>query len=291
MMDIKKRDLRRRLEQGEFICAPGVFDLISARIADRFEFPALYMTGYGVVASSLGLPDAGLASYSDMVERVDRIASATSTPVIADGDTGYGGLLNVDHTVRGYERAGACAIQLEDQVSPKKCGHTPDRKVIPVEDMVSKIKVALTARESEDFLVIARTDSRTGLGIEEAIRRGQAFVDAGADVIFIEAPESVDEMVEIGRRIDKPLLANIVVGGSTPLLSIKELSDIGYQLAIFPGSAFLARGAAVESVYSHIKSSGSTAGLEMPLYDFQAFNRLMGFDKVWKFEETWHSQD
>ena len=220
-MDIKKRELRRRLEQGEFICAPGVFDLISARIADRFEFPALYMTGYGVVASSLGLPDAGLAGYSDMVERVDRIASATSTPVIADGDTGYGGLLNVDHTVRGYERAGACAIQLEDQVSPKKCGHTPDRKVIPVEDMVSKIKVALTARESEDFLVIARTDSRTGLGIEEAIRRGQAFVDAGADIIFIEAPESVDEMVEIGRRIDKPLLANIVVGGSTPLLSIK----------------------------------------------------------------------
>ena len=291
MMDIKKRDLRRRLERGEFICAPGVFDLISARIADRFEFPALYMTGYGVVASSLGLPDAGLAGYSDMVERVDRIASATSTPVIADGDTGYGGLLNVDHTVRGYERAGACAIQLEDQVSPKKCGHTPDRKVIPVEDMVSKIKVALTARESEDFLVIARTDSRTGLGIEEAIRRGQAFVDAGADVIFIEAPESVDEMVEIGRRIDKPLLANIVVGGSTPLLSIKELSDIGFQLAIFPGSAFLAMGAAVESVYSHIKSSGSTAGLEMPLYDFQEFNRLMGFDKVWKFEETWHSQD
>ncbi|SVA80948.1 uncharacterized protein METZ01_LOCUS133802 [marine metagenome] len=290
-MNIKKRDLRNRIEQGEFICAPGVFDLISARIADRLEFPALYMTGYGVVASSLGLPDAGLAGYSDMVERVDRIASATSTPVIADGDTGYGGLLNVDHTVRGYERAGACAIQLEDQASPKKCGHTPDRKVIPVEDMVSKIKVALTARESEDFLVIARTDSRTGLGIEEAIRRGQAFADAGADIIFVESPESVEEMAEIGRRIEKPLLANIVVGGSTPLLSIDELSDMGYQLAIFPGSAFLAMGAAVESVYTHIKSTGSTADLETPLYDFQAFNQLMGFDKVWKFEETWHSQD
>tara|TARA_B100000959_G_scaffold216451_1_gene228092 strand:+ start:497 stop:1369 length:873 start_codon:yes stop_codon:yes gene_type:complete len=290
-MNIKKRDLRNRIEQGEFICAPGVFDLISARIADRLEFPALYMTGYGVVASSLGLPDAGLAGYSDMVERVDRIASATSTPVIADGDTGYGGLLNVDHTVRGYERAGACAIQLEDQASPKKCGHTPDRKVIPVEDMVSKIKVALTARESEDFLVIARTDSRTGLGIEEAIRRGQAFADAGADIIFVESPESVEEMAEIGRRIEKPLLANIVVGGSTPLLSIDELSDMGYQLAIFPGSAFLAMGAAVESVYKHIKSTGSTADLETPLYDFQAFNQLMGFDKVWKFEETWHSQD
>lgn len=291
MMDIKKRDLRRRLERGEFICAPGVFDLISARIADRFEFPALYMTGYGVVASSLGLPDAGLAGYSDMVERVDRIASATSTPVIADGDTGYGGLLNVDHTVRGYERAGACAIQLEDQVSPKKCGHTPDRKVIPVEDMVSKIKVALNARGSEDFLVIARTDSRTGLGIEEAIRRGQAFADAGADIIFIESPESVDEMAEIGRRIDKPLLANIVVGGSTPLLSEKELADLGYQLAIFPGSAFLAMGAAVESVYAHIKTTGSTESLDTPLYEFQAFNQLMGFDKVWAFEKAWLSQD
>ena len=290
-MNIKKRNLRNRIEQAEFICAPGVFDLISARIADRLEFPALYMTGYGVVASSLGLPDAGLAGYSDMVERVDSIASATSTPVIADGDTGYGGLLNVDHTVRGYERAGACAIQLEDQASPKKCGHTPDRKVIPVEDMVSKIKVALTARESEDFLVIARTDSRTGLGIEEAIRRGQAFADAGADIIFVESPESVEEMAEIGRRIEKPLLANIVVGGSTPLLSINELSDMGYQLAIFPGSAFLAMGAAVESVYTHIKSTGSTADLETPLYDFQAFNQLMGFDKVWEFEETWHSQD
>jgi len=290
-MNTKKRDLRNRIEQGEFICAPGVFDLISARIADRLEFPALYMTGYGVVASSLGLPDAGLAGYSDMVERVDRIASATSTPVIADGDTGYGGLLNVDHTVRGYERAGACAIQLEDQVSPKKCGHTPDRKVIPVEDMVSKIKVALTARDSEDFLVIARTDSRTGLGIEEAIRRGQAFADAGADIIFVESPESVEEMVEIGRRIEKPLLANIVVGGSTPLLSISELSDIGYQLAIFPGSAFLAMGAAVESVYTHIKSNGSTTDLQTPLYEFQAFNQLMGFDRVWKFEETWHSQE
>jgi len=290
-MNTKKRDLRNRIEQGEFICAPGVFDLISARIADRLEFPALYMTGYGVVASSLGLPDAGLAGYSDMVERVDRIASATSTPVIADGDTGYGGLLNVDHTVRGYERAGACAIQLEDQVSPKKCGHTPDRKVIPVEDMVSKIKVALTARDSEDFLVIARTDSRTGLGIEEAIRRGQAFADAGADIIFVESPESVEEMAEIGRRIEKPLLANIVVGGSTPLLSISELSDIGYQLAIFPGSAFLAMGAAVESVYTHIKSNGSTADLQTPLYEFQAFNQLMGFDRVWKFEETWHSQE
>lgn len=290
MSDPKKRDLSARLAAGEFISAPGVFDLISARIADRLDFPALYMTGYGVVASSLGLPDAGLAGYSDMVERVERIASATATPLIADADTGYGGLLNVDHTVRGYERAGACAIQLEDQLSPKKCGHTPGRKVIPLDEMIAKIKVALAARLSQDFLVIARTDSRTGLGLAEAIRRGQAFADAGADVIFVEAPESLAEMAEIGRSIDKPLLANIVVGGSTPLLSVEELADIGYQLAIFPGTAFLAMGAAVESVYRHLKSTGSTADLDTALYDFQAFNRLMEFERVWSFDEKW-SQD
>ena len=291
MTDKKCRGLRQRLAAGEFIAAPGVFDLISARIADRLEFPALYMTGYGVVASSLGLPDAGLAGYSEMVERVGRIASATRTPLIADADTGYGGLLNVDHTVRGYEQAGASGIQLEDQVSPKKCGHTPGRRVIPCGEMVSKIKVALAARESEDFLIIARTDARTGYGLPEAICRGQAFADAGADIVFVEAPETVDEMVEIGRSIDKPLLANIVVGGSTPLLSVNELADIGYQLAIFPGTAFLAMGAAVESVYTHIRSTGSTAGLDTALYDFQAFNCLMGFEKVWAFEETWQSRD
>ena len=291
MIDSKRRHLRQKLAAGEFIAAPGVFDLISTRIADRLGFPALYMTGYGVVASSLGLPDAGLAGYSDMVERVGRIASATDTPLIADADTGYGGLLNVDHTVRGYEQAGASGIQLEDQLSPKKCGHTPGRRVIPCSEMVSKIKVALAARESEDFLIIARTDARTGHGLTEAIHRGRAYADAGADVVFVEAPETVDEMVAIAKSIDTPLLANIVVGGSTPLLSVEELADIGYQLAIFPGTAFLAMGAAVESVYTHIRSTGSTADLETPLYDFQAFNRLMGFERVWEFEETWQNPD
>lgn len=283
----KKTEFASRLRNGDYLTAPGVFDLISARIADRMGFPALYMTGYGVVASSFGLPDAGLASYTEMVDRVKTIAAGTLTPLIADGDTGYGGLLNVQRTVRGYEQAGAVAIQLEDQKIPKKCGHTPNRRVIPVDDMVAKIRVAVAARESENFLVIARTDARTQYGLAEAIGRGQAFAKAGADVVFVEAPESVDEMIEICREIDGPLMANMVNGGKTPLLSAEELKDLGYQIVIFPGTALLAAGSAVQSVYQHLKATGSSRGLPTPLYDFEEFSRLMGFEEVWAFEKKW----
>ena len=283
----KKTEFASRLRNGDYLTAPGVFDLVSARIADRMGFPALYMTGYGVVASSFGLPDAGLASYTEMVDRVKTIAAGTLTPLIADGDTGYGGLLNVQRTVHGYEQAGAVAIQLEDQKIPKKCGHTPNRRVIPVDDMVAKIRVAVAARESENFLVIARTDARTQYGLAEAIGRGQAFAKAGADVVFVEAPESVDEMIEICREIDGPLMANMVNGGKTPLLSAEELKDLGYQIVIFPGTALLAAGSAVQSVYQHLKATGSSRGLPTPLYDFEEFSRLMGFEEVWAFEKKW----
>jgi 2-methylisocitrate lyase-like PEP mutase family enzyme len=283
----KRKEFSNRVRQGEFMTLPGVFDLISARIADRMAFPGLYMTGYGVVASSLGLPDAGLATYTEMVNCVAKIAQGTVTPLIADGDTGSGGLLNVEHTVRGYERAGAVAIQLEDQKSPKKCGHTPGRRVIPIEDMIAKIKVAVASRESDDFLVIGRTDARSQHGLAEAIRRGQAFAQAGADVVFVEAPESIEEMTQICRQIDRPLIANMVEGGNTPVLSARQLQEIGYQLAIFPGTAFLAAGNAVESVYMHLKETGSSPGLKTPLYDFKRFSNMMGFDKVWAFEKKW----
>jgi len=174
-MTDKRQRLAQAVRNGEFVIAPGVYDGISARLADRLGFPAMYMTGYGTVASHLGLPDAGLASYTDMVGRVGQIASGTKTPLIADADTGYGGLLNVAQTVRGYERAGACGIQIEDQVSPKKCGHTLGREVIPADEMVLKVRVACDARKSADTLIIARTDARTHLGLDEAIRRGAAY--------------------------------------------------------------------------------------------------------------------
>ena len=287
----RKADLVERLRNKTFTIAPGVFEMISARIADGMGFPAIYMTGYGAVASYLGLPDAGLATFTDMVSRVAAIVDNASTPLIADGDTGYGGLLNVEHTIRGYERAGACAIQIEDQVFPKKCGHTPGRAVVPVEDMVAKIRVARETRDSDDFLIIARTDARGLYGLDEALRRGEAFAEAGADILFIESPESVDEMAKICGAFDRPLVANMVEGGSTPVLSAAELEELGYTLVIFPATAFLAMGAAVQSVYQHLMNEGSTSNATTPLYDFKDFSRLMGFDEVWDFEKKWADAD
>jgi 2-methylisocitrate lyase-like PEP mutase family enzyme len=276
--------LSTRIKEPGLISAPGVFDMISARIADGMGFDALYMTGYGTVASHLGLPDAGLASYTEMVGRVRQIAQGTGTPLIADGDTGYGGLLNVDFTVRGYEMAGAAAIQIEDQEYPKKCGHTPGRRVVPIADATRRVKVASEARSSKDFLIIARTDARTALGLDEALRRGEAFLKAGADILFIESPESEVEMEKIGRTFNVPLVANMVEGGRTPILSREDLEKLGFKLAIFPASGFLAMGAALRSVYGEILSEGSSKSWSGELYPFNDFSKLMGFERVWAFE-------
>ncbi len=286
----RRAELKSRFKKGHLVSAPGVFEMVSAKMADQMGFEALYMTGYGTVASYLGLPDAGLASYADMVNRVAQYAAITDTPLICDGDTGYGGLLNVMHTVRGYEAAGACAIQLEDQEFPKKCGHMLGRRVVPADDMVAKIRVAVEARSDKNFLIIARTDSRTVLGLDEALRRMEKYARAGADLLFIESPESVEEMEKIGRSFDLPLVANMVEGGRTPVLSAEELLRIGYGLAIFPSAAFLAAGAAFRSVYGTIKETGSSAQVKVPLHDFQAFSKMMGFDWVSDFDKA-HAAD
>jgi len=279
--------LRKRLEQAGLVVAPGVFDMVSLRLADSFGFDALYMTGYGTVASHMGLPDAGLATYSDMVGRVTAMAGMARTPLIADGDTGYGGLLNMRHTVRGYEAAGAVAIQLEDQEFPKKCGHTPGRRVIPMEDMVRKIRVAVDSRSSPDFLVIARTDARTTLGLDEALRRAEAYAKAGADILFVESPESEEEMRRIGQSFDVPLVANMVEKGRTPVLTHDELSSIGYKIAIFPVTALLASVQAMTQVYQQFKDTGSSANSKTALYDFGDLTKLMGFEDVWAFEKRY----
>jgi len=280
----KRAELAARFKTGDLVVAPGVFEMISAKMADRMGFDALYMTGYGTVASYLGLPDAGLASYQDMLNRVAQYTSITDTPMICDGDTGYGGLLNVMHTVRGYEAAGACAIQLEDQEFPKKCGHMLGRRVVPAEDMAEKIRVAVETRSDKNFLIIARTDARTTLGLDEALRRAEVYARAGADVLFVESPESVEEMEKICRSFDLPLVANMVEGGRTPVLTAEELKRIGYRLAIFPSAAFLAAGAAFDKVYSTFKEKRSSAELDLPLYKFQEFSKLMGFDWVSDFD-------
>jgi 2-methylisocitrate lyase-like PEP mutase family enzyme len=280
--------LRQTLQQrpaGKVLIAPGIYDMVSVKIADRLGFDLLYMTGFGTVASHLGVPDAGIASYRDMVDRVAVMAGGAQTPIVADGDTGYGGLLNVQHTVRGYEKAGAAAIQLEDQEYPKKCGHTPGRRVIPAEDMVEKIKVAVESRSSSDFLIVARTDARTSLGLDEAIRRGHLFAEAGADILFIESPETEPEMAAICQALKgKPLLANMVEGGRTPVLQPSRLAELGYAMAIYPVTGLLAAAAAMEAVYRELRETGTTLAVRDKLYPFEQMTKVMGFEEVWAFD-------
>ncbi len=279
--------LKAAFDAGRFVVAPGIFDMISARIADGMGFDCLYATGFGTVASHLGVADAGIATYTDMVGRVGQMARGVATPVIADADTGYGGLLNVRHTVMGYEAAGVSGIQFEDQEMPKKCGHTPGRRVIPAEEMVLKIRVAAEARRDPSFLIVARTDARTTLGLEEAIRRGHLFAEAGADIVFIESPESEAEMAAIGRAgIGRPLLANMVEGGRTPILPAARLQALGYAIAIYPAIGFLAAAAALERAYGHLRQHGDSTALGES-YGFRRMTELMGFPEVWDFEQRW----
>jgi 2-methylisocitrate lyase-like PEP mutase family enzyme len=222
-----------------------------------------------------------------MLSRVSQICQGTTTPVICDADTGFGGLLNVERAVRGYETAGAAAIQIEDQAFPKRCGHTLGRRVVPTEDMVRKIEVAAASRASGDFLIVARTDSRTTLGLDEALRRGEAYAKAGADVLFIESPESEEEMARIGKHFDVPLLANMVDGGRTPVLPRERLEALGYKIAIFPATGFLATAKALERVYGVLRETGSSDTLGPELYSFDRFCRMIGFERVWEFEKRW----
>lgn len=281
----QRRELKTKLQARQALIAPGVFDMISAKIADAEGFDALYMTGYGISASYLGLPDAGLASYSDMVNCVRRIAEGCKTPLIADGDTGYGGALNVRHTVIGYENAGAAAIQIEDQKFPKKCGHVLGRDVIELDEMLLKLKVALETRTDPNFLIIARTDARTTYGPEAAMERAVAFRDAGADVVFVESPETEAEMQQISDRLDCPLVANMVEGGRTPVLSRERLIELGFALAIYPATGFLTVGAALSRAYGTLKSDGNSQKLQNTMDDFEQFSRMIGFEDVWDFEK------
>ena len=281
----QRTDLRAVLERDGCTVLPGVYDGISARIADRIGFAGLYMTGYGVVGSALGLPDAGLATHTEMLDRVRCIAAAVRTPFIADADTGYGGLLNVDRIVRGYAAAGAAGIQIEDQEFPKKCGHTEYRRVIAADEAVAKIRVAVAARPSREFLIVARTDARYSQGIDEALRRGESFLEAGADVLFIESPESIEELRRVAETFrGATLLANMVEGGRTPYLSATDLGQMGFRVAIFPGSGFLTAARALQSVYARLRGAGVGTGAEAPMLPFAEMNELMGFPAVHEFE-------
>jgi 2-methylisocitrate lyase-like PEP mutase family enzyme len=275
--------LKDLIANGSFISAPGVFDPLSARVAEQSGANALYMTGYGVSASLLGKPDAGLVSYREMVDRVRAICEVTTVPLIADGDTGFGGLANVRQAVRGYENAGASAIQIEDQEYPKRCGHTRNRKVISTEDMVRKIELACETRQSNAFLIVARTDARTEHGLDEALSRAEAYRSAGADVLFVESPESLDEMRMINEQLSgAPTLANMVGGGKTPMLADAELHALGYDIAIHP--VYLL-GAAVTAMREALKTLNATGEEASSAATLDELNTLVDFESVWALDE------
>jgi len=275
--------LKELIASSSFISAPGVFDPLSARVAEQSGANALYMTGYGVSASLLGKPDAGFVSYREMVDRVRAICEVTTVPLIADGDTGFGGLANVRQAVRGYENAGASAIQIEDQEYPKRCGHTRNRKVITTEDMVRKIELACETRQSDTFLIVARTDARTEHGLDEALSRAEAYRSAGADVLFVESPESLDEMRMINEQLSgTPTLANMVGGGKTPMLQDAELQAFGYDIAIHPVYLLGAAVTAMREAFKTLQATGQEASSAATLDEL---NTLVDFESVWALDE------
>ena len=282
-MVLRKR-LRKLVEAEEILILPGAYDALSAKLVQAAGFQAVYLTGYGQSASKLGEPDVGLMCMSEMAERTRDIAMAVDIPVACDADTGFGGPVNVIRTVREYERAGAAAIQLEDQTMPKKCGHMLGRQVVPAEEMAEKIRAAAAARGDPDFLIIARTDARTEHGIDESIRRGRLYEEAGADIIFIESLETVDEMKRVNREIRKPTIANMVEGGRTPFLPARELQEIGYSAVIFPITTLYAAAKAVYDVLADLKENGTSAGSSDRMLCFREFNELIGLPAVRKIE-------
>lgn len=283
---IDRAKFRALAEAKDILVLPGAYDALSAKLAEAAGFDAVYMTGYGQSASKLGAPDVGLMTMSEMAERAKDICAAVSIPVVCDGDTGFGNVVNLVRTVREYERAGAAAIQLEDQTMPKKCGHMLGRQVVDAEEMVNKLRAAAAARRDPNFLIIARTDARTNHGIDEAIRRARLYEQAGADVIFVESLESIEEMRMVNQAVSKPTIANMVEGGRTPYLTAQELQDLGYRLVVFPVSTLYAAMQSVLSVLGELKSTGTVELSPGKMVNFTQFNELIGLPQERRLEEN-----
>jgi 2-methylisocitrate lyase-like PEP mutase family enzyme len=266
--------LRERLRSPAIIVAPGVFDGLSARIAEAAGFEVLYSSG-GAIARSTGLPDLGLLSLSEVLERLRQIVDATGLPVIGDADTGYGNALNVFRTVREFERVGVAALHLEDQVSPKKCGHYRGQALISEDEMIGKLRAAQDARRDPDLIIIARTDARGVEGLEAAVRRANRYADAGADVIFVEAPETEDELRAIARDVRTPLLVNMFQGGRTPLVAPQALAAMGYRIMIVPSDLQRAAIRAMQEAAAAIRQTGTAAGLGERLAGFNEREALV----------------
>ena len=282
--------LRRLISQPEPVLAPGAYDALTARLVEQAGFPAVYMTGFGTAAALLGRPDVGLVTMSQMVDNARRIAQAVDVPVIADADTGYGNAINVVQTVREYERAGVAGIHIEDQVSPKRCGHMEGKHVIDSSEMEEKIRAAVEARSSPDFVIIARTDARAVEGMDGALRRGRLYREAGADMLFVEAPQSEDEIVAVARAFpDTPLFFNWLEGGKTPPISLARLKELGFRVIIFPLGVLFTVTKAVRGLLSRIREDGTPERAAGQMVSFHDFLQVVGLPEIRELEKRFAS--
>jgi 2-methylisocitrate lyase-like PEP mutase family enzyme len=273
--------LKTRLSTGPALLAPGAYDAFSALLVEQAGFEAIYMSGASISYTQIGRPDVGLMSSSQVADIIGRVADRVSIPLIVDADTGFGNALNVQHTVRVFERMGASALQLEDQTAPKRCGHLAGKELVSAGEMVGKIKAAVDARTFENTLIVARTDAIAVDGFEQALERAALYADAGADVIFVEAPQSLDQMQAICSQLGStPVLANMVEGGKTPILTCDELSNMGFRLVIAPGSMVRAHAFMAKEFLSQLKSAGTTAGFRDRMLNFGQINDLLGLPQL-----------
>jgi carboxyvinyl-carboxyphosphonate phosphorylmutase len=285
------RQLRGLLAGNEIVVAPGAYDALSARLIEQAGFPAVYMTGFGTAASLLGRPDIGLISFSEMIDNARRIAGGVAIPLIADADTGYGNPINVIRTVRDYEQAGLAGIHLEDQVMPKRCGHLSGKMLVPARDMVAKVRAAVAARTDPDFVIIARTDARAVEGMGAALERAARYLEAGADMLFIEAPENEEEIVEIaGTFASVPLLFNWAEGGRTPPVSLARLGELGFRMVIFPIGALLSAATAIQSFLAALRRDGTPGAMLAGLPSIAEFVDTLGMPEVRDLEARFADQ-
>lgn len=279
--------LRQLLRQPGIIVAPGAYDCLTARLIEREGFPAVYMTGAGTAVTRVGQPDLGLASLTEMVANASVLASAIRVPLIADADTGYGGALNVYRTVQEYEKAGVAALHLEDQAFPKRCGHLEGKDVIPIADMVVKLRAACDARTDPDLVLIARTDALAVTGLDDTLRRCAAYAAAGADMLFVEALRTADEIERVRREVDLPLLYNFVEHGKSPLIPVPQLEALGFKMVIFPGSIMLAVCTLTQRILRDIRQHGTTAGLLDEMVSVVELFNLMGMQEALALDAKW----
>ncbi len=275
------------VEQPDILLMPGAHDVMSARIAEQAGFQALTMGGYSISATLLGQPDTSQLSMTEMANHYARLCDAVSVPVFGDGDTGFGNETNVARTVRQYERAGLAGMFLEDQVFPKRCGHMAGKDVIPAREMAAKLKAALDARQDPDFVIMARTDAIAVHGLDDAIDRMSLYREIGADLLFVEAPQSIEDMTRICRQLDGPCFANMIEGGKTPLLSLERLAEIGFAVVAYPVAATYSVAKTMQDFMTHLKSQGTTQGFDAGMLNFDEFNRIVGLEELRAKEQAY----